>query len=261
MSDEALPVLMYHSVPAQGPGGVLAVPVGRVREQWQALADGGWELMGLTAGFVAKAADPDRKIVCLTFDDALQDFEAVPELLAERGAGATLYVPTAHVGCDAEQLGYDPGTRLLDWDALAALPDSVEIGSHGHRHLPQDLLTSEALADELARSRHLLAERTGRQAMSFCYPHGYASARTATTVRGAGFANACVIGHRLGRSVSDDRWRFPRMHVLAQHRGADVVRMAHHGVDGLRPRLVAAAQPPWRVVRRAAHRTTGVVWT
>lgn len=261
MSEEALPVLMYHSVPVQGAGGVLAVPVRRVRQQWRALVDGGWELMGLTAGLAAKVADPERKIVCLTFDDAVADFESVPELLAERGASATLYVPTAHVGLDAEQLGYDRGTRILDWDALAALPDSVEIGSHGHRHRPQDLLASEALAEELAHSRRLLADRAGREAVSFCYPHGYASARTAAVVRGAGFANACVIGHRLGRSVRDDRWRFPRMHVLPQHRGADLVRMAQHGVGGMRPRLLAAAQPPWRVVRRAAHRSTGAVWT
>ncbi len=256
----SLPVLMYHSVPLAGPGDVLAVPAARVREQWRALRGEGWELMGLTAGLVAKAASPGRRIACLTFDDAVDDFAGVPELLEEHGATATLYVPTAHVGKRAGPLGYAPGRRILGWDQLAALPDSVEIGSHGHRHAPQDLLSRPSLAAELETSRRLIAEHTGREAVSFCYPHGYASRGTAATVRAAGFANACVIGHRVARVGRDEAWRLPRLHVKPEHSGGDLMRMVADGT-GPRARVLAVAQPPWRAVRRAVHATTGVVLT
>ncbi len=260
MNTQALPVLMYHSVPAAGPGDVLAVPAARVAEQWRALRAQGWELMGLTAGLAAKAASPGRRIVCLTFDDAVDDFAGVPDLLAAHEACATLYVPTAHVGGEAGPLGYDAGRRILTWGQLAALPDAVELGSHGHRHRPQDLLGRRALGRELETSRRAIAERTGRDAVSFCYPHGYASRGTAGTVRAAGFANACVIGHRVARAGRDSAWRLPRLHVKPEHSGGDLVRMVTGGA-GPRARVLALAQPPWRGVRRAVHATTGVVLT
>ena len=254
-----LPILMYHAVPADGAGTALAVPRQRVREQWRALVDDGWRLTGLTEALVVKAARPDARIVALTFDDALADFAAVPDLLEQVGASATVYVPTALVGRPATTMKY--AGNVLAWDELAALPDVVEIGSHGHRHLPLDVLAPKRLARELRSSAELIEERLGRRPVAFCYPHGYAGPATREAVRDAGFTSACVIGRRLARPGVDDPFALPRLHILPEHDGPALVAAvrAHH--QGLAVRAKELAQPGWRLARRSVYRTTRVVLT
>ena len=94
-----LPVLMCHSVPATGgPSGDLQVPLGELREQLRVLRDDGYTVTGLTEALDLGLREPGPRVVALTFDDGYADFLAVAELLADLGCGATLYVPTAHVG-------------------------------------------------------------------------------------------------------------------------------------------------------------------
>lgn len=259
MTASALPILMYHSVPADGAGSPLAVPRRRVDEQWRALADDGWRLMGLTEALRAKEIEPDARVVALTFDDALADFAAVPELLAEVGATATVYVPTALVGEAGTPMKYDG--PVLDWFQLTTLPRSVEIGSHGHRHLPLDLFERRPLADELRTSADLIERYVGRRPVSLCYPHGYASTTTRQAARDAGFTSACVIGRRLARPGVDDAMALPRLHVLPRHDGRSLVAAVRQDRERLATRAKELLQPPWRLARRSIYRTTRVVVT
>ncbi len=254
----SLPVLMYHSVPAGGEGNPLAVPRARVDEQWAALRGAGWELRDLTGALAAKTADPGRRIVGLTFDDGLDDFENVPDLLSRYDATATLYVPTAHVGGSGEALGGYPG-RVLDWDRLAALPDDlVEVGSHAHQHVPVDVLPRAELAAALATSRTLLEDHLGRPARSFCYPHGYAARGTARLVAAAGFDNGCIVGRRIA-GPDDDRYRIPRLQALPEHDAAGILALVETGEPGWAATLKRIAHPAWRLVRWTAYRSTGRV--
>lgn len=254
-----LPILMYHSVPSGGAGTPLAVPRDRVREQWRALVDDGWRLTGMTQALAIKERHPNARVVALTFDDALADFGDVPDLLAEVGASATVYVPTALVGASAESMKY-AGT-VLDWARLEQLPESVEIGSHGHRHLPLDLFGRRPLAQELRLSADLIATHTGRRPTAFCYPHGYAGRSTRQAVRDAGYTSACIIGRRLAQPGVDDPMALPRLHVLPEHDGRGIVAAVRADRTPIGARIRDHLQPGWRLARRSIYRTTRVVLT
>ncbi len=250
----ALPVLMYHSVPASGPGDALSVPRPLLRRQLTALRDNGFELLGLTAALAAAGAG--RRVVGLTFDDGYADFLAVPELLEDLGASATLYVSTAHVGTTGRLI--PTAGRLLDWaevSDLAASP-TVEVGSHAHVHQPLDVLPPRDLVAQVASSRRLLAERAGVQAVSFCYPNGYHGPRVRRAVAAAGFANACIVGRRVAR-VGGDRYAVPRVQVTDRHDESGVLRLVEAGETGLTARVKPLVYPAWRLARRTVYRTTG----
>lgn len=66
---DVLPVLMYHSVPASGAGGRLAVPRPLVDRQWRALRNEGWAIRGLTEALAGR----DGSTVAVTFDDGYAD--------------------------------------------------------------------------------------------------------------------------------------------------------------------------------------------
>ncbi|MFI5958148.1 polysaccharide deacetylase family protein [Cryptosporangium sp. NPDC051539] len=234
-----LPILMYHGI-TSGPD-PLAVPVDDFRDQVGALTADGWELLGLTEALSAKAADPDRPVVALTFDDGYTDFLTAASVLAEFGARATLYVPTGTVGT----VGY------LGWDQVAGLAAAgLEIGSHSRSHRPMDVLAPDVLATELAGSRAELVGRLGVPVRSFCYPHGYTSRRVRRAVADAGYANACVIGRRLARP-GDDRFALPRLQPTP---GADVRSLVATGEPGLTPVAKRALRPAWRGARLVAAR-------
>ncbi|WP_178380105.1 polysaccharide deacetylase family protein [Cryptosporangium aurantiacum] len=240
----ALPILMYHGIPSS-PDPVpdpLRVPVDDFRTQIATLAADGWELLGLTEALGAKATDPTRPIVALTFDDGYTDFLNAAVVMAEFGARATLYVPTGTVGTD----GY------LDWDQLTALAASgVEIGSHSRQHRPMDTLPTDVLVDELVRSRAELSGRLETPVQSFCYPHGYTSRPVRRAVAEAGYRSACVIGRRLARP-GDDRYALPRLQPTPGLEPNALRALVTSGEPGLVPVVKRALQPAWRVARRAA---------
>lgn len=261
---QTLPILMYHSVSTEGSGSAssadpLTVPRAVIDEQWSALVSAGWRLLGLTEALQAHAADPAAKVLGVTFDDGRDDFVLVPDLLVRHDAKATLYVPTAHIGGPGGPV-YHAG-RVLSWEELAELPqDRVEIGSHSHRHLPTDVLPDRELAAEVATSRKELQDRLGRPVWSFCYPHGYAGARQGRIVAAAGFRNACVVGRRLS-GWADDLFLLPRLQVLPEHGGRQILALVERGERGWGPRAKEIAHPPWRTVRRGVYRRSGRVLT
>ena len=250
-----LPVLMCHSVPATGgPSGDLQVPLGELREQLRVLRDDGYTVTGLTEALDLGLREPGPRVVALTLDDGYADFLAVAELLADLGCGATLYVPTAHVG--GQGMVRDAG-RLLTWSELEDLAAAgVELGSHSHRHRPLDVLPAGEFRVQVDTSRAELYERLGVVARSFCYPHGYPVRRAAEVLGAAGYTNACVIGRRIA-GPGDDVFAVPRLQLRPGLGAAGLRALISRGEPGVVPRLKRVAAPGWRVVRGLSLRVTG----
>lgn len=250
---------MYHSCPISAGSDPLAVPRALVDRQWRRLDSDGWVLRGLTDALAIAQADPDARVVGLTFDDAYADFLGVLDLLAAHEATATVYVSTGDPdGARGSSRGAD---RSLGWDELAALPPSlVEVGSHGHWHRPLDVLPRGEMNHEVRLSRLLLEDRLGVRATSFCYPHGYANRRVRDAVAAAGYANACVVGRRLADPESDP-YAVPRVQVTRAHDEAGIADLVARGEPVAVSWFKTLAQPAWRVARRGVYRTTGRILT
>lgn len=252
---DVLPVLMYHSIgnSVSADFRTWEVPPGAFAEQLGALVENGYTLTGLSDAL----ANPRERQIAVTFDDGFTDFvtRALP-VLRELGAGATLYVPTAHVGRRADWLT-DYAERdlpLLDWPELAALAEEgIEIGSHGHRHLELDVLPPALAHEDIAESMRVLTERIGRRPRSFCYPFGYHSLRVRAMVMAAGFSSACEVGYRLHRR-SRSRFAVSRLIVDRSVDGPGMLRLVTEGQRGLAFTARRRLRVGWRAYRAARLR-------
>lgn len=255
-----LPVLMYHAIGSPMPPELanLTVTPARLREQLTALIEAGHRLVGLTEALEAA----DDAVVAVTFDDGYLDFlETALPVLGDLGVRATQYVPTSVIGAATDWLP-PPADALPVMDAAqiaAVAAAGIEIGSHGHRHLPIDVRPRTDVVEDVTRSRSILQEVSGREVRSFCYPHGYQSAYARRALRAAGYDNACAIGHRRHRRDADD-FAVSRLMVTQAHTGEDVVRLVREGVPGPAPTVKRLAGPAWRATRWTAERT-GRRWT
>ncbi|CAL2062335.1 MULTISPECIES: polysaccharide deacetylase family protein [Streptomyces] len=203
MSDQPVPVLMYHSV-ATAPSAAtrtLSVTPDAFAEQMSLIGELGSTPV-TTAELAAHWRDgrplPARPVL-ITFDDGYEGVHrhALP-LLARHGFPATLFVSTGWL-----RGAYDTGGGLdtmLDWHQVRRLADSgVEIGGHSHTHPQLDQLDEAALAEELGRCTEILTGELGSRPLSFAYPYGYSSRRVRRAVRAAGYAQALAVGNGLAR--------------------------------------------------------------
>jgi peptidoglycan/xylan/chitin deacetylase (PgdA/CDA1 family) len=261
-SATALPVLMYHSIGGPMPPGLeqLSVPPALLHEQLMALREAGYELLGLTEALAA--AVQGRRVVAVTVDDGFVDFvDHGLATLAAVGATATLYVPSRAIGGSATWIrgGARPLPVVDDLQIGEVVAAGVEIGSHGAEHVPMDVLRPAEAARHLEESRDRLAQASGRPVSSMCYPHGYSSRALRRLVAGAGYANACAIGHRRHQLTSDP-YAVQRLLVGPQHDPAGVLRLAAHGPSPWLPAAKRALGPAWRLARGVALRR-GRTWT
>ena len=253
----SLPALMYHSVSAVGgPLRDLAVPPRLLAEQLAALRAAGYRLVGLSEALDLLDAGGTERLLAVTFDDGYRDFltAGVPAL-REAGAGATLYAAVGHLGGSAGWLGRwaaDFGP-MLTWPELAEVAAAgVEIGNHSLIHHPLDVLPPAQLRREVVRAREELEQRLQLGVRSFAYPHGYHGRRVRGAVAAGGHDNATEVGRRL-YTPRERRFAVPRLQPTPAHSGADLVALVAGGGGRLAPRLKQAAQPGWRVARRAAR--------
>ncbi|MEV7505325.1 polysaccharide deacetylase family protein [Streptomyces sp. NPDC093018] len=203
MSDQPVPVLMYHSV-ATAPSAAtrtLSVTPDAFAEQLSLIGESG--STPVTAAELAAHWRGGRPLparpVLITFDDGYEGVHrhALP-LLARHGFPATLFVSTGWL-----RGAYDTGGGLdtmLDWHQVRRLAASgVEIGGHSHTHPQLDQLDETALEAELVRCTEILTGELGARPLSFAYPYGYSSRRVRRAVRAAGYAQALAVGNGLAR--------------------------------------------------------------
>src|SRR5690242_10610776 len=101
--------------------------------------------------------------VCLTFDDATEDFyRVVFPLLKELKARALLAVPA----------GLIDSPNYCTWDQLKEIAQSglVEVASHSMSH--PNLILSQNLQTEIMGSKQLLEKKLGQTVRTFVYPFG-----------------------------------------------------------------------------------------
>lgn len=218
----AVPILTYHSVGDDVPGGFarFVVPPSRFRGHLCRLADGGYQTLTVSDLMQHRrtgAAGPTRGIL-LTFDDGFADFSRVVlPLLQEFGMTATLYVTTGLIGQRYH------GLPILDWTALADIQrGGVEIGAHGVTHRPLDRLDAAAVAAEVTACKQAIEDRLGVGVNSFAYPFGFYTRSVRRAVIAAGYGSACAVRYGLS-DAADDRFALRRLIV---HRPATRIERA-----------------------------------
>ena len=187
-----------------------------------------------------------RRAVAISLDDGLLDAttDAAPALRSH-GMQATFFVPSGYLGDSANWLPADDARpSLMSWEALAELNRAgFEIGSHGRLHLRAGG-TDPAVFERDARASKLdLEDRLGCPVHSFAYPYGVATEEARRSVRAAGFAQACTVGHFPSRP-RDDRWALPRLDVRAGTTPESLLTMIN------RDRTLASRAREWLGQRR-----------
>jgi peptidoglycan/xylan/chitin deacetylase (PgdA/CDA1 family) len=126
--------------------------------------------------------------VAVTFDDGFRSFAdvALPELDARRIPSA-LFVATEWSRHAEGQTEPDRWPVPLTPAEVAALPASVEIGSHSRNHARLPSLDDASLHDELQMSREDLAGSSGRTIRYHAFPYGEHDQRVDLAARAAGY--------------------------------------------------------------------------
>ena len=111
-----------------------------------------------------------RPAVCITFDDAYEDFlTAAFPVLEEFGFKSTVYVPTGLAG----KMGPN-GTKILNWDQIRKLSDKqVNLGSHTVSHPEMRGLSEQQLCSELFESKRSLQDLLGKAVTDFSHPFAF----------------------------------------------------------------------------------------
>ena len=114
----------------------------------------------------------------------------------------------------AQAPGFARAMTFVELAELAA--DGHEIGSHSMTHCMMPECDDQALAYEVAESRHVLQARIGQPIESFCYPNGNSDARTACAVSKAGYRRGVTTAW--GYNGKDaDRFQLRRFDMIAKH--------------------------------------------
>jgi len=164
----------------------------------------------------------DDRAVLITFDDAYRDFldQGWP-ILRRYGFGATMFVPTDHVGGRAEwDRAVGEPAPLLGWDELRTLAaQGLEIGAHtcSHPYLTQ-LPLARAIVEGVTSKARLEAE-IGRTVDLFAYPFGDQDLAVRRAMAASGFVAAVTTGPGLSR-LGDNPMALPRQ-LVAAHDGMD----------------------------------------
>jgi peptidoglycan/xylan/chitin deacetylase (PgdA/CDA1 family) len=174
-----LPILMYHSVSADGPSDLARYRVtpAAFEEQLRYLRDSGFRSVTLEQWRLAMEAKrplPGRAVI-ITFDDGYRDFltEAWP-LLAKYGFSATVFLVAGRVGGINEwDKDYGQELSLLGWEEIRALQqEGIEFGAHSMSHRPLTELSIEEVVREALRSRTTLERSLETHIRAFAYPYG-----------------------------------------------------------------------------------------
>jgi peptidoglycan/xylan/chitin deacetylase (PgdA/CDA1 family) len=131
--------------------------------------------------------------------------------LPESGRRAALDALSVWTGVGAEEAGAD---RALEPDEVVRLAQGglIEVGAHSSTHARLPTLPPDGQRSEIQNCKADLEGLIGRPVVSFSYPHGGCSPRTAAIVRASGYECACT--SRTDAVRPDiDRFQLPRFWV------------------------------------------------
>lgn len=203
-----LPVLMYHSVAAEGPAALAdwrTAPEDFERQliflrrrgyrsvgldEWDRAARGGGALSG--------------RPVLITFDDGYRDFaETAWPILQRNGFGAHVFLVAGEAGGSADwDRFYGAPQPLMDWPTIARLAgEGVTFGSHLMQHRPLDRLSFAEAAAQLRQSREMIEGHTGMEVTSLAPPYGVVPEAMRDLARTAGYGRLFEAGGSLAPVV------------------------------------------------------------
>jgi peptidoglycan/xylan/chitin deacetylase (PgdA/CDA1 family) len=195
MTDDELPVLMYHGLHAnkQAPGrfdAVYSVTPDQFAAQMDWLCANGYRSVLLDDTSVSTG----RRII-ISFDDGdLSNLDVALPLLRERGMVAEFFVTSDFVG--------QPG-MLAAHDVNALAQAGMGVQSHGRSHRFLEDLDAESMYAELRDSKQRLEAASGVQITAIAFPGGRGGGRERDTALGLGYR------HILGSVPGTNRWRRP----------------------------------------------------
>ena len=263
-AEALLPVLLYHDV-ADGRAGDrfrrYVVSPSLFDEHLSAVASAGYRTANASALVSAGLPGTDpRPTVYLTFDDAYRSFATtIVPTMAHYAMTGTVFVPTAYVGGPAEWLA-DVGEdhrQLMTWAEISeVVAAGAEVGAHGHRHLPFDLLSPQQLHSELGVSRTMLEDRLGHAVTTLAFPYGFHHRSVRASARAHGYRIAFEVGDNLQRGLGptpggDRILRIRRIVVGPETSGDDLLGLLRHGRRAqVIQRTRCMVRPGWRLLRR-----------
>jgi peptidoglycan/xylan/chitin deacetylase (PgdA/CDA1 family) len=243
------PILGYHKIDARFELGFTQLGPRTFRRQVEALARAGYRTLGTAELQEALGADgrpggsadgkavpthPAPRTVVLTFDDAYAALavHAFP-VLADHGFRALVFVITDFAGLENTwdvQYGWRRFYHL-SWDQLAEWQErGIEVHSHGASHARLTWLPDDQVAEELGRSREMIASRLGRASAAISYPFGAADARVRALAVAAGYTLG--FGGPNAAGGGDPMWLEQRT-VYAWDRSGVPLVLHEHGLGPL----------------------------
>jgi peptidoglycan/xylan/chitin deacetylase (PgdA/CDA1 family) len=241
-TSDAIPVLLYHSVPPASDPDPLSVPQELFRDHMEAVTASGRSPVSvgeLAAGLRGEKALPTRP-VAITFDDAYDDTPAAIDLVLSHGLTASVFVTTGQL---------DSG-RMISSEQLERLstqPDRVELGAHTVSHPFLDEISRDQVDWELGESKRTLEALIGRAVLSFAYPFGAYSREVRAAVVDAGFSSAAAVKNAISHPA-DDPWAIARWTVRGRTTAGQLERIL--AGDGA-PRAWASERLRTRAYRTA----------
>lgn len=227
-----LPVLAYHSIAEQGPGGLSPwrIDPAAFERQLRFLRRRGYRSVSVE-GFRDRRRDFGRfsgRPIMLTFDDGYADFatEAWP-ILKRNGFGAVVFAVTDLVGKTSEwDAHFGPPSALMDWDTIRQLSeDGVEFGSHLANHEALTQMDPAAALDSMSRSRRALLECTGQSVCPLAPPFGLYTRQHCELARMAGYEMLFAVDGGIA-SLQGPSFSVPRIEIRSDmdlHKFAEAI--------------------------------------
>jgi peptidoglycan/xylan/chitin deacetylase (PgdA/CDA1 family)/2-polyprenyl-3-methyl-5-hydroxy-6-metoxy-1,4-benzoquinol methylase len=174
-----LPILMYHSVSAEGSAQLSRWRVSpqAFEEQLRYLRDAGYYSITLETwrqAIATKQPLPGRAVL-ITFDDGyLNFFTTAYPLLKQYGFSATVFLVADYVGqLNRWDTSYEEELPLMDWHQIRQLQAAgIEFGSHTATHQLLTSLSIPEIVQEGVRSRAILSRELGTSIEAIAYPFG-----------------------------------------------------------------------------------------
>jgi peptidoglycan/xylan/chitin deacetylase (PgdA/CDA1 family) len=179
--------------------------------------------------------------VSITFDDGDADtFTSAAPVLQEYNCPAVVFVCSSLIGTVWQERSVKRTMLSVEQlKALSSMPN-IEIGSHGHLHVPMTMRTSAELVQDLDRSKKMLEDLIGRKVRYLSYPYGCHNESVMSIVESAGYLAAFGCLDVLGGAYARRRIGVGRQDTLFR----------------LRLKSVRAYPPLINTVRRLRERVT-----
>jgi peptidoglycan/xylan/chitin deacetylase (PgdA/CDA1 family) len=192
-------VLMYHGVtPAQ------SKPFVRQMEK----------LLKLTTPVATDAIrdlEDGKRYAAVTFDDGFAStIDTVMPVLNQKAIPATFFIPTAYLGKEATWISDDQKRMRVGHVLTAAQLKKLSeyglaaIGSHGINHLRLTEMNDAEANKEIAVSKKIIEDITGKEALTHSFPFGSYDKRHVTMARKAGYSRVFTIDPKVSFGTQEE---------------------------------------------------------